>query len=112
MTELNLNEILQNIRSQSNKGQIRITQHAQQEMAAEEIRLDEVLDAIQSGEILENYSEHRRGPCCLLNGTTHTGKPLHIVCTTAQSILIMITVYRPKPPKWLTPTQRRSKNEM
>lgn len=88
---------------------IRITQHAQKEMDAEEITLDEVLEAIADGQILEHYTEHRRGPCCLLNGRTYKGRPLHIVCTTAQPLLIIITVYEPLPPKWIHPKQRRQK---
>ncbi len=86
---------------------IRVTQHAQKEMDAEEIILDEVLAAIANGQILEDYSEHRRGSCCLLYGRTRKGRPLHVVCTTAQPLLIIITVYEPLPPKWVSPTQRR-----
>lgn len=34
---------------------------------------------------------------------------LHVVSTTAQPVLVIITVYEPKPPKWVTPTQRSEK---
>ncbi|MBI3972422.1 MAG: DUF4258 domain-containing protein [Chloroflexi bacterium] len=57
--------------------------------------------------MLENYPEHRRGACCLIGGTTSTGRPIHVVCTTARPMLIIITAYEPQPPKWITPTQRR-----
>jgi len=103
----NLKAPLEQIRSQADTENIRITQHAQQEMAEEGIVLNEVLEAIATGQILENYPEHRRGACCLLNGVTKEGRPLHIVCTTARPVLIIITVYQAKPPKWTTPTQRR-----
>lgn len=98
---------LEHIRAQADVENIRITQHAQQEMAEEGITLNEVIEAIATGTILENYPEHRRGACCLLNGVSKNDRPLHIVCTTAQPVLIIITVYEPKPPKWITPTQRR-----
>lgn len=78
-------------------------------MAEEEILLDAVLEAMNSGEVLEDYPLHRRGACCLLLGITGEGRPLHIVCTTGQPLLIIITVYEPKPPKWATPKERRSK---
>jgi hypothetical protein len=93
--------------AQANIENIRLTQHAQQEMGEEDIILDDVLEAISNGKILENYSEHRRGACCLVNGLTKDKRPLHIVCTTEQPVLIIITVYSPKQPKWITPTQRR-----
>ncbi len=87
---------------------LRVTQHAQEEMDAESITLDEVLAAIAVAQLLEHYPDHRRGACCLLSGQTPVGRSLHVVCTTAQPVLIIITVYEPRPPKWVTLTQRRS----
>ena len=103
----NLEAILERIRAQAGAENIRITQHAQQEMVEENITLDEVLEAIATGQILENYPKHRRGACCLLNGFTRQGRPLHIICATTRPVLIIITVYEPRPPKWITPTRRR-----
>jgi len=102
-----LESALRRIRTQAATENIRITQHAQQEMVEEDITFDQALEAIAVGQILENYAEHRRGACCLLCGSTQAGRSIHIVCTTARPILIIITVYEPKPPKWITPTQRR-----
>jgi len=99
--------VIERIRAQAIAENLRITQHAQQEMVEENIIFDEVLEAICTGEILENYPQHRRGPCCLLKGLSRNVRPLHIVCTTTRPVLIIITVYEPKPPKWKTPTQRR-----
>jgi hypothetical protein len=98
--------MLERLRSQAAQENVRVTQHAQQEMVEEGITLDEVVEAIASGQILENYLEHRRGACCLINGRTKQGRPLHVVCTTARPVLIIITVYEPKAPKWVTPTRR------
>jgi hypothetical protein len=102
-----LDTILARIRAQANAENIRITQHAQQEMVEENVTLNDVLETITTGQILENYPEHRRGSCCLINGFTKNGRPLHVVCTTMQPVLIIITVYEPKPPQWITPIQRR-----
>ena len=106
----NSETVLAKIRDQADGENIRVTQHAQQEMTEEDITLDQVLEAIATGQILENYPEHQRGACCLLYGRTRSPRPLHIVCTTTQPILIIITVYEPQPPKWITPTQRRPKS--
>lgn len=103
---IDLETLLERIRAQAPTEKVRITQHAQQEMVEEDIVFDEVLEAIATGKILEDYPEHRRGACCLLSGFTGSGRPLHIVGTTAQTVLIIITVYEPKPPRWVTPTQR------
>jgi len=99
---------LAKIRALSAAREVRITQHAQQEMTEEAILLDHLLQAISNGRILENYPDHRRGACCLLHGADATGRDIHLVCTTAQPRLIIITAYLPRPPKWVSPTQRRS----
>jgi hypothetical protein len=106
MNEFRIQQEMARIRAQVETESVRVTQHAHEEMVAEGITLQDVFEALARGEILENYPEHRRGPCCLVNGLTGRGRPLHVVCTTAQPLLIVITVYEPKPPKWLTPTQR------
>ena len=49
----NLKAALEQIRAQAEVENIRITQHAQQEMAEEDITLDDVLGAIAMGQILE-----------------------------------------------------------
>jgi uncharacterized protein DUF4258 len=104
-----LESVLEGIKSQAATGRIRVTQHAAEEMAEEEIGVDEVLQAIRSAEILEYYPEHRRGACCLLNCRTKAGRFLHVVCTTAQPVVVLITIYEPKPPKWVTPRSRGEK---
>lgn len=87
-----LEPLLKRIKSQADTGKFRLTQHAHQEMVEEGVSLNEVLEAVRDAEILEHYPEHRRGACCLLNGRTAPGRALHIVCTTAQPLLILITV--------------------
>ena len=99
--------IAKRIRGQVERQEVRVTKHALAEMIEEAITLDEVFEAMVSGSVVENYPEHRRGACCLFGGRTAENRPLHVVCTTAQPVLIVITVYQPKPPKWTTPRERK-----
>ncbi len=98
---------LEHIKEQASAENVRVTLHAHQEMVQEGITLDDVLEAIDSSCVVEDYPEHRRGACCLLSGYTPNGRPIHVVCTTGGEELIIITVYEPQLPKWVTPTQRR-----
>ena len=91
--------ILKSIQSQASVQNLRVTLHAQQEMIDENIKIADIYQAIQTGRILENYPEHQRGACCLLNGEDEQGRDIHIVCTTSRDILIIITAYLPLPPK-------------
>jgi hypothetical protein len=88
---------------------VRVTAHAHQEMVEESVRMDDVLEALGNCVLIEDYPEHRRGACCLVGGTTMAGRPLHVVCATTPPVLVIITVYEPRPPKWITPVQRNVK---
>lgn len=99
--------LLKTIRDHVAMGRVRLTRHAHERMVEQGISLSETIEAATEADMLEHYPEHRRGPCCLLNGVTNGGRPLHLVCTTVQPMLIIITVYEPSPPKWTTTTQRK-----
>jgi hypothetical protein len=97
---------LEEIKKLVRLGLVRVTQHAHQEMVAEDYNWQDLFEAMFSGIIIEDYPEHRRGACCLLGGETYKGRKAHIVCTTDQPILVIITVYEPKLPKWKSLTER------
>lgn len=106
MTQRNTDAIRARLVEQVRSERVRITQHASEEMVAEDITLDDVYQAISGAEVLEEYLEHRRGACCLLGGRTTSGRALHVVCTTDLPLAVVITVYQPRPPRWVTPTRR------
>jgi hypothetical protein len=99
-------DVVGRIRRQAAERSLRLTLHAHQEMVQESIAIEEVLEALAGCELLEEYPDDRRGPSCLVLGYTALERPLHMVCTTQQPVLILITVYEPVPPKWPSPTQR------
>ena len=94
------------LREQAGADRLRITVHAHQEMVEEDISLDEVREVLLAATVVENYPEHKRGPCCLVCRRTGRGRFVHVVCTTALELVIIITVYEPKLPKWMTPFER------
>ncbi len=101
-------EILRVIRERVEDENFLASRHAVTEMGDEQIALAEVKEVLRSPQsaVLENYPTHRRGACCLVGGKTESERHLHVVCTTDAEPLIIITVYVPLPPKWVTPTQR------
>jgi len=92
----------------------RFSDHARKKMEAEPfgvIRVDEVLQALQAGEIIEEYPQDKPYPSCLALGRTAAGRVLHVVCApvTAEQRLIIITTYQPDPARWDSEfRQRRS----
>ena len=97
------------LRQQAEADEFRVTIHAHQEMVEEHISLDEIREVLLDATLAENYPEHRRGPCCLICKQTSRAKYVHVVCTTTLERAIIITVYEPCPPKWVTPFQRGRK---
>ncbi len=98
--------VLERVREQVAAEDYRPSIHARVEMASEAISTEDVIEAIAGGRVLENYPTFYKGPCCLIYGDTAAGRPLHVVCSTTISPLVIITVYVPQPPKWVSPTQR------
>jgi len=63
MTEQNIDNlcnIVENIKEQAKNENLRLTQHGQQEMSKEDIKLSDLFEAIATSEILENYPEHQK----------------------------------------------------
>lgn len=68
----------------------------------------EIEESIVSGAILESYGDDPRGSSCLVVGFTKQGKPIHAVCGRSGNDLVLITVYIPSPPKFISPFERSS----
>jgi len=91
---------------------LRFSSHAKEEMLSEElgeIRESEVKEALQSGEVIEEYPEDKPYASFLVYGRTKKNRPLHIVCApvTEEEILVIITVYRPDPDQWIDYKRRK-----
>jgi len=99
-------EILQIIQSAVETHQVKISLHATQEALADEITRPEILETLLSGVVLEDYPDWWLGASCLLYGKTQQGRAIHIVSSYHSMPITIVTVYVPKPPKWITPTQR------
>jgi len=87
----------------------RVTDHADEEMAADALTLDQVLHATRGGEIIEDYGEDRPYPSCLIFGSSPSNVPVHAVWAynANNGWAALITVYRPDPERWIDYRQRR-----
>jgi hypothetical protein len=90
----------------------RFTDHAKREMEAEAlgpIATEEILAALDSGEIIEEYPDDVPYPSCLILGHTQSGRPLHVVCAPVveEGRLVIITTYQPDPMRWEPGFRRR-----
>ena len=82
------------------------SEHAVRRMAKRDISDDDVVEAILSGEIIEEYPEDKYSPSCLIFGETKDKRLLHIVCSLPPRVRI-ITVYQPDPDEWIDNRRRK-----
>ena len=88
------------------RNEFQLSGHAHKERQEEAIYTLEICEALMNCEILVNYPKDPKGPSCLVLGYA-AERPIHIVCGRAKNDwLLIITVYIPKPPKWLDPKTR------
>lgn len=88
------------------------TSHAKREMLVEEygsITDSEVSEAMQKGEIIEDYPDDEPYPSILVLGKTVQGRIIHVVCAYSEvdQLAIIITVYEPDPSRWIDGRTRR-----
>jgi hypothetical protein len=86
------------------------SQHADLERQADELTFAKIETALLNGEILEQYLDDIRGESCLILGFANQ-TPIHIVCGWGGEKVVIITVYIPKPPKFINPKTRGKSNE-
>ncbi|CAG0965468.1 hypothetical protein ANRL3_01156 [Anaerolineae bacterium] len=105
-----VDDFLQQIRERVANKWYQISVHAEEERENESITLAQIGETVQSGEILEDYPEDRRGHSCLILGFTTSGQAIHSVWTIlTDGRARLITVYLPQPPKWIDPRSRGKK---
>ena len=81
-------------------GSIRWTGHILKRLMQRGIFQASVVQAIRSGEIIEQYPNDYPYPSCLHLGTTEAGEALHIVCGIGEGKVWLITAYHPDPDEW------------
>ena len=71
------------------------------------IGIDDIVNVINNGEIIEQYPSDYPSPSCLMMGYTIAGQPLHIVCGSNGLKLWFITAYFPNPIEWTDDFKKR-----
>jgi hypothetical protein len=103
--------ILDEIRTKIRNGQFEFSQHATDQTIIRHIRVQEVREAIEESEVIEDYPNDKYGPSCLILGFTKSKRPLHIQCSYPSRPLVkIITLYEPAPLRWIHFKTRRKQN--
>lgn len=82
---------------------VRITDHADDEAADDNLAFDEIYCSVLHGEVIEAYAQDKPYPSCLIMGRNFVGEPIHSVWAynPENRWAVLITVYRPDPERWV-----------
>lgn len=100
---------IEGIRRKFAEEKFEFSKHAVDQSIIRRILVQEVREAIANGWIIEDYSDNKYGPSCLILGFTQTQRLLHIQCSyPSRPVIKIITLYEPNADKWNSDfTQRR-----
>ena len=75
--------------------------HATRQAITRGVTVAEIIEAVQAGEMIENYPKDKYGNSCLVLGRTNTGRALHVQCShPSRPLLKIVTLYEPDPAAW------------
>jgi hypothetical protein len=101
--------LIDTIKKHVKSSNYRYTIHGFERCVEREISPNEIEDVILSGEIIENYTDDKYGPTCLIYGKSKRGRVLHVHCSIDP--VWIITAYDPalNPEEWEVDYNRRRK---
>jgi hypothetical protein len=103
-------KILEEVQALVARGEVRVSLHGYDKLAADTIRVRDVVDGLGAAVVVENYPNYPKGPCLLVLEQDGDGRPIHVVWgipAGQDSPAVLITAYRPDPEKWDETWRRR-----
>ena len=96
------------IKEKVRNNQYMYSYHAEIERKLDKLTFAQVEVALLNSRILEQYADTGRGESCLVVGFAEE-IPIHAVCGWRGEKIVLITVYVPRPPKFVDPWTRGEK---
>ena len=94
--------MIDEIRTKIADGLFEFSKHATDRSLLRRISVQELREAIDAGEIIEDYPNDKYGPSCLIFGLTKQNRPLHVQCSyPSRPLLKIITLYEPDANLWI-----------
>ncbi len=93
--------LLEELQTKIAQGAFEFSRHALDQSLRRHINVQEIGEAFDNADIIEDYPKDKYGPSCLALGFTTAGRALHIQCSHPTRPLVkIITLYEPDPALW------------
>ena len=77
-----------------------LTEHARNRLIERNIKMQDVIKGIETGEIIKQYEDDKPFPSCLILGMSINNKYLHVVVSMNDNYIHLITAYFPNLEQW------------
>lgn len=91
---------IETLKSLNNINNIAVTEHARIRLIERGISINDVISCITYGELIKQYEDDKPFPSCLILGISTHNTPIHIVVSTDDEYIYLITAYYPDTNKW------------
>ena len=91
---------INSIKEMINSGEYHFSYHAVKRMIERTIERIEVEEAVNNGEIIEEYPDDKYSPSCLIYGMTSAKRNLHVLVSLPPKVVI-VTIYEPELNEWI-----------
>ncbi len=103
--------MIDDIRIKISGGLFEFSKHAVDQSILRRIRVDEIREIIETGEIIEDYPNDKYGPSCLIFGMTLDKRPLHVqISYPSRPLLKIVTLYEPDEDLWVDHKIRKNQD--
>lgn len=100
---------LEQIRQINTPERIIVTEHARVRLVERHITIDDVINCINTGKIIEQYTNDKPFPSCLILGIAVHNKYIHVVISSDGEFIYLITAYYPSTEKFESDFATRDK---
>ena len=104
-----MGKILRSIIDLAEKGEVVISAHGYDELAADNLFVRDILLGLNSSELLEEYPDYSKGPCVLVLQGDKENNVVWGIAKDTEKPAVLITAYRPDPEKWKNDFRSRKK---
>ena len=109
-----MSETLEAVKKLVAAGEVRISEHGYDEIAADGIYVRDILAGVDKAAVVEDYPTFPKGRAVLVLQFDRDARPVHVVWGIPKgftSPAVLVTAYRPDPERWDgTFTKRRGKD--